>query len=177
MAKANSEVHTSYTTVAEALKAAENRFEKRNAKSLELHKKAAKSLPGGNTRSVLHTVPCPVFLKSGRDYHVTSEDGHIYVDLVGEFTAALYGHSQPLIQQALISTCCSHMRTVPSRLDPIHELRYRGQSSCDTRCEALHWKTQSRGIHRGVSWRMLYVSRRATCRELRGHRRLDHCQV
>jgi glutamate-1-semialdehyde 2,1-aminomutase len=104
MAKANSEVHTSYTTVAEALKAAENRFEKRNAKSLELHKKAAKSLPGGNTRSVLHTVPCPVFLKSGRDYHVTSEDGHIYVDLVGEFTAALYGHSQPLIQQALILT-------------------------------------------------------------------------
>jgi glutamate-1-semialdehyde 2,1-aminomutase len=93
-----------YTTVAEALKAAEIRFEKRNTKSLELHRKAAKSLPGGNTRSVLHTAPCPVFLKSGQDYHVTSEDGHTYVDLVGEFTAALYGHSQPLIQQALIST-------------------------------------------------------------------------
>jgi glutamate-1-semialdehyde 2,1-aminomutase len=95
---------TSHTTAAEALKEAENRFEKRNTKSIGLHKKAAKSLPGGNTRSVLHTTPCPVFLKSGRGYHVTSEDGHTYVDLVGEFTAALYGHSQPLIQQALIST-------------------------------------------------------------------------
>jgi glutamate-1-semialdehyde 2,1-aminomutase len=94
----------SHTTTAEVLEEATKRFVQRNLKSLELHQVAAKSLPGGNTRSLLHTPPFPVFLKSGRDYHVTSEDGHTYVDLVGELTAGLYGHSQPLIQETLIST-------------------------------------------------------------------------
>ena len=42
--------------------------------------------------------------KSGKGYQVTSEDGQTYTDLVGEFTAALYGHSQPLIQSALVDT-------------------------------------------------------------------------
>jgi glutamate-1-semialdehyde 2,1-aminomutase len=100
----NTRAKKSYTTAAEALKAAETRFAARNSKSWKLHQEAAKSLPGGNTRSLLHTPPFPVFLKSGRGCHVTSEDGHTYVDLVGELTAGLYGHSQPLIQEALIST-------------------------------------------------------------------------
>ncbi|KAF1841674.1 PLP-dependent transferase [Cucurbitaria berberidis CBS 394.84] len=91
-------------TVAQALQAAKARFAERNVKSLGLHQEAAKSLPGGNTRSLLHTAPFPVFLKSGKGHQVTDEDGHTYTDLVGELTAGLYGHSQPLIQQVLIDT-------------------------------------------------------------------------
>ncbi|KAF2031243.1 PLP-dependent transferase [Setomelanomma holmii] len=91
-------------TVADALHAAQERFKEKNSKSLSLHEQAVKSLPGGNTRSLLHTPPFPVFLKSGTGYQVTSEDGHTYTDLVGEMTAGLYGHSQPLIQKTLIST-------------------------------------------------------------------------
>ncbi|KAL5117699.1 hypothetical protein ACEQ8H_004447 [Pleosporales sp. CAS-2024a] len=87
-----------------ALEAAMKRFTQRNLKSWKLHQEAAKSLPGGNTRSLLHTPPFPVFLTTGRDHHVTSEDGHTYVDLVGELTAGLYGHSHPLIQETLVST-------------------------------------------------------------------------
>jgi glutamate-1-semialdehyde 2,1-aminomutase len=87
-----------------ALEAAKERFAKRNPASLKLHEEANKALPGGNTRSVLHTAPFPVFLRNGRGYQVTSEDGHTYTDLVGEFTAGLYGHSQPVIQAALIDT-------------------------------------------------------------------------
>ncbi|KAF2856927.1 PLP-dependent transferase [Plenodomus tracheiphilus IPT5] len=93
-----------YSSVSEALHAAEERFKERNKRSLGLHHEAVKSLPGGNTRSLLHTPPFPVFLKSGKGYQVTSEDGHTYTDLVGELTAGLYGHSQPLIQEALIDT-------------------------------------------------------------------------
>ncbi|KAF2819896.1 PLP-dependent transferase [Ophiobolus disseminans] len=93
---------TSATT--QALEAAQSRFASRNKHSRKLHEESAKSLPGGNTRSLLHTPPFPVFLKSGKGYQVTSEDGHVYTDLVGEMTAALYGHSQPLIQESLIST-------------------------------------------------------------------------
>jgi glutamate-1-semialdehyde 2,1-aminomutase len=91
-------------TTSDVLRKAEARFSERNAKSFKLHKEAAKSLPGGNTRSLLHTPPFPVFLRSGSGHHVTSEDGHTYVDLVGELTAGLYGHSQPLLQDTLIST-------------------------------------------------------------------------
>ena len=91
-------------TAIQALEAAKSRFVERNRRSWELHQSSVKHLPGGNTRSVLHTAPFPVFLKSGQGYQVTSEDGHTYTDLVGELTAGLYGHSQPLIQEALVST-------------------------------------------------------------------------
>jgi glutamate-1-semialdehyde 2,1-aminomutase len=98
------QVKGGYATASEALEAAKARFVERNAKSLQLHQESVKSLPGGNTRSLLHTAPFPVFLKSGQGHQVTSEDGHTYTDLVGELTAGLYGHSQPLIQEALIDT-------------------------------------------------------------------------
>ena len=91
-------------TLEDALQAAKLRFEERHIKSLRLHQEATRSLPGGNTRSLLHTAPFPVFLKSGTGYQVTDEDGHTYTDLVGEMTAGLYGHSQPLIQETLIDT-------------------------------------------------------------------------
>ena len=60
--------------VREALEAARARFVANNPKSLKLHERAVKSLPGGNTRSLLHTAPFPVFLKKGEGYRVTSED-------------------------------------------------------------------------------------------------------
>src|SRR6266566_773203 len=52
------------------------RFEARNPRSEELHRLATSSMPGGNTRTQLHTPPFPVFMKSGKGYQVTSEDGH-----------------------------------------------------------------------------------------------------
>jgi glutamate-1-semialdehyde 2,1-aminomutase len=93
-----------YATASEAVQAAKQRFTDRNSKSMQLHNESVKSLPGGNTRSLLHTAPFPVFLKSGKGHEVTSEDGHTYTDLVGEMTAGLYGHSHSLIQDALINT-------------------------------------------------------------------------
>ncbi|KAF1964143.1 PLP-dependent transferase [Bimuria novae-zelandiae CBS 107.79] len=93
-----------YSNAKEALELTKVRFTERNATSLKLHHEAVKSLPGGNTRSLLHTAPFPVFLKKGEEYQVYSEDGHTYTDFVGEMTAGLFGHSQPLLTQTLIST-------------------------------------------------------------------------
>ncbi|KAF2199025.1 glutamate-1-semialdehyde 2,1-aminomutase [Delitschia confertaspora ATCC 74209] len=95
---------SSYSTTAEALEAARQRFTERNLASLKLHNEATESLPGGNTRSVLYSAPFPVFMNSGKGYQVFSEDGHIYTDLVAELTAGLYGHSQPHILSTLQST-------------------------------------------------------------------------
>ncbi|EMD91631.1 hypothetical protein COCC4DRAFT_128612 [Bipolaris maydis ATCC 48331] len=104
MASTIDTARSGHATVSGALEAAKQRFAKRNPVSLKLHEEASKRLPGGNTRSVLHTAPFPIFLKTGKGYQVTSEDGHTYTDLVGEFTAGLYGHSHPVIQSALIET-------------------------------------------------------------------------
>jgi len=77
VADAKIHVKSGDATVTWALDAAKARFVAKNATSLKLHGEAAKSLPGGNTRSLLHTAPFPVFVKSGEGYRVTSEDGHM----------------------------------------------------------------------------------------------------
>ncbi|KAM4059539.1 aminotransferase class-III domain-containing protein [Hirsutella rhossiliensis] len=82
----------------QTLDAATARYVQRNPKSKALHDEAAKSLPGGGTRSVLYTDPFPLSLRSGHGHAVTTEDGHNLVDLLGDFTAGLYGHSHPVIQ-------------------------------------------------------------------------------
>ncbi|KAJ6785846.1 hypothetical protein PWT90_10720 [Aphanocladium album] len=84
-----------------ALDAAVENFIARNPKSKALHEEAVKTFPGGNTRTVLHTSPFPLCMKSGKDYQVVSEDGDTYTDLTAEFTAGLYGHSNPDILAAL----------------------------------------------------------------------------
>ncbi|KAF4991104.1 hypothetical protein FGRMN_8040 [Fusarium graminum] len=77
------------------------RYIKCNPRSKALHDEAVKSMPGGNTRTVLHASPFPVVIKSGKGHQLTSEDGHTYTDFTGEFTAALYGHSNPVILSAI----------------------------------------------------------------------------
>ncbi|KAI5466698.1 pyridoxal phosphate-dependent transferase [Mariannaea sp. PMI_226] len=83
------------------LEAATARYVERNPRSNALHDEAVKSMPGGNTRSVLFTGPFPIVMKSGQGYQVTSQDSHTYTDLTAEFTAALYGHSNPVIFSAI----------------------------------------------------------------------------
>ncbi|KAL4941538.1 pyridoxal phosphate-dependent transferase [Aspergillus oleicola] len=72
-----------------------------NHKSKAAHEEAQKYLPGGNTRSVLHYCPFPLSLRSGQGCRVTSLDGDEYLDFVSEYSAALFGHSHPLIIEAV----------------------------------------------------------------------------
>ena len=85
-----------------ALSAAKARYSVENPLSLAQHHKAAKVLPGGNTRSVLFSEPFPITLIAGRGASVTSLDGRDYIDFMGEYTAGLYGHSDPVLRQAVI---------------------------------------------------------------------------
>ncbi|KAB5532723.1 pyridoxal phosphate-dependent transferase [Coniochaeta sp. 2T2.1] len=94
-------------TLTAALQAAATRFTARNPRSAALHASALSSMPGGNTRTTLHTSPFPVYMNSGSHHTVTSEDGYVFTDLVGEFTAGLYGHSHPVIQQAIAECVAS----------------------------------------------------------------------
>lgn len=76
-------------------------FIQANPKSKAAFDRACNVLPAGNTRSVLWSEPFPLTLMSGHDAHVTSVDGREYLDFVSDYTAGLYGHSHPVIQQAV----------------------------------------------------------------------------
>lgn len=84
-----------------ALKQAHERYVQRNPRSQEQNQKASAVLPGGNTRTVLYSAPFPITLESAEGCYVNSLDGHAYVDYLGEFTAGLYGHSNPVIREAI----------------------------------------------------------------------------
>ena len=62
---------------------------------------AARVMPGGNTRSVLFYEPFPLVMSGGIGCFLDDLDGHRYVDFLAEYTAALYGHSHPVITHAL----------------------------------------------------------------------------
>ena len=72
-----------------------------NPKSQAQFDASLKTMPGANTRSVLFYEPFPVTLVGGEGATVTDLDGHVYVDFLGEYTAGLYGHSDPTIASAV----------------------------------------------------------------------------
>ncbi len=88
-------------SVDSALVEARERFVARHPRSLACHVEAGAALPGGNTRSVLWSPPFPLAMTRGAGCRLWDEDGHEYVDLLGEYTAGLYGHSHPVIRAAV----------------------------------------------------------------------------
>ena len=81
--------------------AAEQRYVEANPESRRLHDERARVMPGGNTRTVIHVPPFPLTIVRGEGARLTDADGHVYVDFLGEYTAGLYGHSHPVILQAI----------------------------------------------------------------------------
>jgi glutamate-1-semialdehyde 2,1-aminomutase len=82
---------------------AEARYVAVNPESRRLHEERRRFMPGGNTRTTIHQSPFPLTIVRGEGARVTDVDGHEYVDLLGEYTASLYGHSHPVIVEAIRS--------------------------------------------------------------------------
>lgn len=72
-----------------------------NPESKRLHEARTQFMPGGNTRSVLHVEPFPLTIVRAEGARIWDADGHEYLDFLGEFTAGLYGHSNPVILDAI----------------------------------------------------------------------------
>jgi glutamate-1-semialdehyde 2,1-aminomutase len=87
--------------VTRALDVAVETFVQRNPKSLDQLSYASQAMPGGNTRSVLFYAPFPLIITKGVGARLWDLDDHEYVDLLGEFTAGIYGHSDPDIRAAI----------------------------------------------------------------------------
>jgi glutamate-1-semialdehyde 2,1-aminomutase len=88
-------------SLSHAIEDARSRYVSANPLSQAEDQKAARYLPGGNTRSVLHFDPFPLTMVSGHGAELTDLDGHRYVDFVGEYSAGLFGHSNEAIKSAI----------------------------------------------------------------------------
>ena len=84
-----------------AIEDARLRYESANPLSQAADESAARYLPGGNTRTVLHYEPFPLTMVRGDGAELTDLDGHRYIDMVGEYSAALFGHSDEIIKAAI----------------------------------------------------------------------------
>jgi glutamate-1-semialdehyde 2,1-aminomutase len=93
----------SIDSITHAYTLAEDAYISRNPTSQAIYKDATDCLPGGNTRTVLYYAPFPLSVTHAQGALLHDADGHAYVDILGEYTARLYGHSEPLITAAIKS--------------------------------------------------------------------------
>ncbi|MGY2996938.1 aspartate aminotransferase family protein [Mesorhizobium sp. URHB0026] len=91
------------SVLVEAVERAMQLYASKNQGSRKLFERAQKSMPGGNTRSALHFDPFPLYVSDSAGAYIRDIDGHRYLDVLGEFTAGIYGHADDRIQRAVIS--------------------------------------------------------------------------
>ncbi|MDI3307129.1 MAG: aminotransferase class III-fold pyridoxal phosphate-dependent enzyme [Acetobacteraceae bacterium] len=84
-----------------ALAEAHEAYAARRSRSAEIHARAREVMPGGNTRTVLFYTPFPTAMVRGEGCRLWDADGNEYLDLLGEYTAGLFGHSEPRILNAV----------------------------------------------------------------------------
>ncbi|MGE3924061.1 MAG: aspartate aminotransferase family protein [Lautropia sp.] len=89
------------SSVGDLVAEAHGRYAARRPKSKQRHQRALEVMPGGNTRSVLGYDPFPTAMARGEGCHLWDIDGHRYLDLCGEYTAGLFGHSDSRILNAV----------------------------------------------------------------------------
>ena len=89
------------TNLDTALTEARERYVAQRPIGAAMHAEAREVMPGGNTRTVLYHPPFPMRISRGHAQRVVDVDGHEYVDMLGEYTAGLYGHSQKVILDAV----------------------------------------------------------------------------
>jgi glutamate-1-semialdehyde 2,1-aminomutase len=70
--------------------------------SRELHQRAAKFMPGGDTRTVTYFEPYPSFMKSGSGCRILDVDGNEYIDFLNNYTSLVLGHAHPQVIAAVI---------------------------------------------------------------------------
>jgi glutamate-1-semialdehyde 2,1-aminomutase len=88
-------------SLGEALTAAKARYALRRPASRAEWHSAARVMPGGNTRTILYFDPFPICMAGGSGCTLVDVDGIRYVDLLGEYTAGIYGHSNAVIAAAV----------------------------------------------------------------------------
>lgn len=91
----------SHPRLVTALKSVSETFTAANTKSLLAYNEANRYFPGGNTRTLLHSLPFPLPFQTAQSCYLTSVDSRTYIDFCSEYTSGLFGHSHPVIKDAV----------------------------------------------------------------------------
>jgi glutamate-1-semialdehyde 2,1-aminomutase len=119
------------------LEDARRRYADARPQSKALHDEARTLLPGGNTRTVLYHEPFPLRVEHADGAVIEDVDGHRYVDLLGNYSAGLFGHSEQAIAAAVTAALdrgvgpgmhsaaeVEMARAVCERFDAIEQVRF-----------------------------------------------------
>jgi glutamate-1-semialdehyde 2,1-aminomutase len=69
--------------------------------SRALHEQAVAVMPGGTTRTTTFFDPYPLYIERGEGCRVWDVDGTERIDMLGNYTAMILGHSHPRIVEAI----------------------------------------------------------------------------
>jgi glutamate-1-semialdehyde 2,1-aminomutase len=94
-------VSTVLESVAELVAEKRREFAARNPESKRLHDQARRVLPGGHTRTILAHEPFALTFVRGEGAVLVDADGHEYIDLLGDYTAGLFGHGERRVLDAV----------------------------------------------------------------------------
>lgn len=94
-------VPPSTITIKQKLTPLLEKYEAAHPLSQKAFKKAQAVLPAGSTRSVLVSDPFPLVIKSAQGATLTTVDGITLEDFNSDFSAGIYGHSHPVIKNAV----------------------------------------------------------------------------
>ncbi len=83
------------------LEAARAAYVTKRPRSAALAAEAVAVLPGGHTRTVLHFDPFPFRVAAAHDATLIDVDGHQMLDLLGNYTAGLAGHTPSVVAEAV----------------------------------------------------------------------------
>ena len=72
-----------------------------NPRSRALHERAAKFMPGGDTRNSIYWSPFPVYVTHADGTQLTDADGNVRTDFVNNMTTLIMGHRHPDVVKAL----------------------------------------------------------------------------
>ncbi len=79
----------------------EQRYRARTATSAEIGARAARVMPGGDTRSVSYHRPYPLVIARAAGPFLWDVDGNRYIDLLGNYTSLVHGNAYPPICEAI----------------------------------------------------------------------------
>lgn len=91
------------------LEVARRDFADRHPQSRLHFDEARKYMPGGHTRTVLTHLPFPVAFASGDGATLVDVDGHSYIDLLGDYTAGLLGHSERRVLDPVVAALANNV--------------------------------------------------------------------
>ena len=87
----------------DALATEHRTFADRHPGSRRHYDEARRFMPGGHTRTVLTHPPFPVAFAHGVGATLTDVDGNEYIDLLGDYTAGLLGHSESRVIEPVVA--------------------------------------------------------------------------